>query len=113
MQVVKSLTGRDVTPSKLLHSSMSTCRTDTKVKIPDRFQQFGNGQIRVTPLESLISLKRKDDPQILCFHAVVKESIIADFLKSRWKHIHQKTADKFDIAEGDRTFWISRFFASC
>ena len=46
-------------------------------------------------------------------HAVVKESIIADFLKSRGKYMHQETTDEFRIAEGNLTFWISRLFTSC
>lgn len=51
----------------------------------------------------MISLRLKNKLQILRFHAVVKETVIAVFLKFCRKHMHKETSDKFLVAEGEHT----------
>lgn len=60
-----------------------------------------------------MSLNREDDFQIPCVYSVVKEFIIVDLLKFSGQHIHQETANKFGITEGNLPFLISWLFAPC
>ena len=50
--------------------------------------------------------------QIL-LHPVVKKVIVAYFLKSGRKHMHQITPYKFSVSKGNAVFGLSWFSPSC
>ena len=47
------------------------------------------------------------------FHPVVQKTIIAYFLKAGRQHMHQVTADKFRVFQGDPAFWFTGLFPPC
>ena len=46
-------------------------------------------------------LKGKDQLQVFAFPTVIQKPIIADLLETGWEHMHQVTADEFDVIQSD------------
>ncbi len=88
-------------PSDILHPAASAHRTDTDVNIPYGFYKFRHGQVYISFTKTLVPLKGKYQFQVFAFASVVQEPIIADFLESSRKHMHQTAADEFCIFQGD------------
>lgn len=83
------------------HIHTAAFRANPYIEIPDRFEQIRYGQIRISALEFLMPLKLEDEFQVLGFHPVIQKTIVADFLKSAGKHMHQETPDEFLIFQRD------------
>ena len=102
-----------MTPSKLFHGRPATFGAKTDIKVPDSFQKLCHSHTFITLPEPLFSLKFEDKLQILCLHAVVQKSIVADFLETQWKYMHQVTADEFFVFQSNPAFRVRRFSAAC
>ena len=46
-------------------------------------------------------LKGKDQLQVFAFPTVIQKPIIPDLLETGWEHMHQVTADEFDVIQSD------------
>ena len=67
------------------------------------------GYTGITLPESLSALKLKNNRQVVCFHAVVQETIVPDFLKTGRQDVHQIAADEFNVVQCNGAFWVIRF----
>ena len=87
---------------------MPTLRTDTDIKVPDSLQQLCHSHAGIEAAEPLAALKLENKPEIACFHAVIEKTIVADFLETGRKYMHQVAPDEFGVLQGDLTFWSAR-----
>lgn len=55
-------------------------------------------------------LKGKDQFQVFAFSTVIQKPIIPDLLKTGWEHMHQITADEFDVLQSDHPARFTRLF---
>lgn len=98
--------------SNRVHPAAATFRTDTDIHMEGSFYQFCHGKIRIPGLKTLMSLQRENEFQVFTFSTIVQESVVTDFLKTGWEHMHQITPDKFCIFQSDRPTGIPRLFSS-
>lgn len=85
-------------PPELLHGSTAAFRTDADIKTPNSLQQLRHGHAGITPPEPLPALELENQFQVLHFHTVVQETIVADLLETGRQHMHEITADEFRMA---------------
>ena len=88
-------------PSDVLHPAAPTFRTGADINLPYRSDQLSNGQVCIPGPETLVSLKGKDQFQVLSFTPVIQEAIVADLLETGREHMHQIAADELCIFQGD------------
>jgi hypothetical protein len=96
-------------PPRILHTAAAAYRAYRNVNIPYHFQQLFRCQACITCPETLMALDRKDQFQIPAFITVIEKPVIPDFLETRWKHMHQVTADEIRMCQCDRPAWSARF----
>ena len=91
---------------------MSALWTAANVFFPDLLKQLPHSDTSIPLLKLLVSLEFKNKLQIFGFHAIVKKTVITDFLETGWKHMHKEAPDKLLITEGNRTTRVTWFSAT-
>ena len=102
---------KGINPSDIHHGNTTTAGTNTYVLVPDSFKDLWNTHVLIPALEKLSFLELEDELQIPFLPTIVKETVVADLLKSVGDHMHQKPADKLCVFNGDLSSGISGFFA--
>lgn len=82
------------------------------IKVPDSLYQLGHGKPGITLFKALAILKLKDQFEVLRFHAVVQEAVVADLLEATGKHMQKIAPDEFRAVQGDTAFRVAGLFAS-
>ena len=75
----------------------STGRADVNIYIPYFLDKFCCRHTSISGFKPLMHLNHKDELQVIFFHAVIKEPIVTNFLKSGRKYMHKKTAYEFFV----------------
>ena len=85
----------------MTHGRTSTGRADVDIAAPHFFQDFFHRQTGQLCLETLASLKTKDELQIFLLAAIVQKTVIADLLKTGRQHMHHQSADELPVCDGN------------
>lgn len=81
MKQVYRLSVPGICPPGIAHVDTSAGGTDPDINTPDFPKQFRCGHPGEPCFETLVSLKRKNQLQVLTFHTVIQEAVIPYFLK--------------------------------
>lgn len=101
-----------MTPSQLFHGCMATFGTHADIEVPDCFQEICHGHTGITPSKTQSTLNFTDDFQVMGFHTVIQETIVADFLITCRQYVHEVTPYEFRTGQGYAALWISRLLPS-
>ena len=99
-------------PSQLFHGCMTTFGTHADIEVPDCFQKLCHGHTGKPLSETQSSLNLADDFQVMGFHTVIQETIVADFLITCRQYVHEVTPYEFRTGQGYPALWISRLLPS-
>lgn len=96
-----------ISSSTVTHTVAAATRGAGSYAIVPNFQKdFFHREAGQSGYKTTVSLNAENDRKIPGFPPVVQKSIVADLLKTTRKHMHHKTADKFNTGNSDHCLFI-------